>query len=57
MDTLMTETEFLLHEARLIACRQVPDASEVLVAEVFRRLCREADTSREERAAAGGMAH
>lgn len=57
MNSPMTETEFLLCAARTIAQRQMPDAAETLVAEVFRRLCLEADISREERGEAAGMVH
>lgn len=52
MDSPITETEFLLQAANTIVQRHAPDASHALLAEVFRRLCAEADQSRAERGAA-----
>lgn len=42
-EEMLTETEFLLREAREIARRTMGDASEEFVLIVFQRLCAEMD--------------
>ncbi len=54
---LMSETEFLLREARDIAARTLPDPTEAAVLAVFHRLCLEADLAAQENAGAGRVAH
>lgn len=48
MEESMTETEYLLREARSIAMRVLGDHSETVVLDVFRQLCIEIATTQDE---------